>query len=353
MDKLKCSNKHLVYAAILMISAFSILSIGFFVFFKPSAKLIDPITGFVSPSNSKDTVSVTPSDGAEVIPDEAEGNVKDNNEAISDLDGQPTNSSNDNNGTNAEKSNKNRNNDSQEDPLPPTIAETNHQLRKQIENNYGVTIFYGSETGGYSINAGGTTISTTPISNDVTAQSALYALQSTLSQYPRGLFQEIKDGGIPLTILLVNNYSDNTVTGVTDSDYSRAVISIAVSYPFAESFYHESYHYIERYLFKLGANFNTWDAFNPDNFTWGNVYNDYSYSNTFSPSAPFVNNYAQTAPEEDRASTFEYMMADSKASCLNYGNTVWRKADQMAKTIETVLNSVKPNVIERWERHLT
>ena len=45
-------------------------------------------------------------------------------------------------------------------------------------------------------------------------------------------------------------------------------------------------------------------------------------------------------------------MATNKASCLNENNTVWQKAKYIARTIETVLNSVKPNNTEYWERHL-
>ena len=46
------------------------------------------------------------------------------------------------------------------------------------------------------------------------------------------------------------------------------------------------------------------------------------------------------------------MMADSKASCLNQGTYVWNKANRMAITMETVLNSVSPYTVERWERYL-
>ena len=142
------------------------------------------------------------------------------------------------------------------------------------------------------------------------------------------------------------------MTGVTDSSYENAVISIAAIYPFAESFYHESYHYIERYMFKVGARFSSWGALNPEGFSYGSIYNKYSYVNTFLDTAPFVNNYSQTSDAEDRASTFEYMMASSKASCLNNGTTVWQKATYISRTIEASLDSVRPDTLEYWERYL-
>ena len=236
----------------------------------------------------------------------------------------------------------------QQQPYVPTLDETNHNLRNSIQNTYGVTIKYGSETSGYTV-AG---ISTTPINNATTVNASLTRLNAALSLYPSGMFSEIKNGGIPLTIMLINNYSENSVTGVTDSSYSYAVISIAVAYSFEESFYHESYHYMERYMFKKGANFTTWNSLNPQGFSYGNINNGLSYASTYSQDAPFVNAYAMTSAEEDRASTFEYMMAGSKASCLNYGTPVWKKSTVIKNMIETVDNTANPNTTEYWERYL-
>ena len=78
----------------------------------------------------------------------------------------------------------------------------------------------------------------------------------------------------------------------------------------------------------------------------------FAMSNAFSEDSYFVNSYAQVAPEEDRASTFEFMMANTKASCLNANKPVWKKATIMSKNIDAALNTVSPNVTEYWERHL-
>lgn len=233
-----------------------------------------------------------------------------------------------------------------------SIEEINNQLRKKIQDNYGITIYYGKQTDGYKVSNSEINISAFSITSPRVINQQLNKLEKTLALYPNNFFKEIDTGGIPLSIYLVNNYSDSTITGITDSTYNYANISVAAIYPFEESFFHESYHYIERYLFKKGANFNSWDSLNPSDFQYGKIYNQLSYTTTFSPQSYFVNNYAQVAPAEDRASTFEYMMATNKASCLNENNTVWQKAKYIARTIETVLNSVKPNNTEYWERHL-
>ena len=226
----------------------------------------------------------------------------------------------------------------------------NNILREKIQKKYNLEVKYGSETDGYIV--GG--LSTVPINDESTISLALNNLDNVLSLYPYGLFEEIKNGGIPLTIYLINNYSDESVTGATDSNFSFANISIAVVYPLEESFYHESYHYIERYILKKGLTFNSelWNGFNPVDFQYGNINNSYSYKSTFSEDSYFVNGYAQVAPEEDRASTFEYMMAPTKASCLNNDKPVWKKARIMSNTIDAALNTVSPNNTEYWERFL-
>ena len=234
-------------------------------------------------------------------------------------------------------------------PTPqPSITELNNNLRNTIQNNYGITILYGEETRGYSV--GGLT--TNVEYDEYTIQKALNDLNSIMQLYPFGFFQEIKNGGIPLTLYLIDNYSTSGVTGATNAFNNRADISISLQYSFAESFNHEVFHYMEKYIKKNGDNFNSWGSLNPLDFKYGNINGNLSYNRTFSADSPFVNNYAQSSAEEDRASTFEYMMGNSKASCLNTEKTVWRKAEFLAQKIDLTFNTVSPNIIEHWERFI-
>lgn len=230
-----------------------------------------------------------------------------------------------------------------------SVDEINDQLREKLQKLYGITIKYGDEVGNYSV--GG--YNTTNVTDSVLINDSLVKLKNSLSLYPNGLFDEIKNtGGISLSIYLLNNYSDDTITGVTDSTSKYAIISVAVSHPFEETFYHESYHYMERYMLKKGVNFNSWNIYNPSGFSYGIINKDYSYTSTYSQNAFFVNNYAQYSAEEDRASTFEYMMATNKALCMNQGTPVWSKARVMKEAIEVSFSSVSPNVVEYWERFI-
>ncbi len=313
-------------AKVLMVISITLLVYGIVLNITSNHVLIDPVNDVevVNPIDS--TISITPSNGSEVITD---------------------NSNNSNNSTtiitNDEQTNNRVNSDTDS-----TIEKQNSILRKEIEREFSITVKYGKETDGYKV--GG--ISTVSVTNSELINKRLNDLYDTLSLYPEGLFKEIKDGGIPLTIYIVNNYSEQGITGITDSSYEYANISIAAIYDFPESFYHESYHYIERYMFKKKANFNSWDSLNPNDFQYNTIDGSLSYSNTFLENASFVNNYAQTSAAEDRASTFEYMMAPTKASCLNKDNTVWYKATYIAMTMESVFDSIDSDTIEYWERFI-
>lgn len=307
-------------AKVLLVISITLLIYGVVINLTTKNSLINPQDVEVI-NQENNTVSITPSDGTEVVSDD--NNVGGNGKSSS-----LNRISNEDNGNSIEKK--------------------NDILRRQIEREFSISIKYGKETEGYKV--GG--VSTEPITDPNLINSKLNDLYDTLSLYPVGIFKEIKDGGIPLTIILINNYSETGITGVTDSSYEYANISLAVIYDIAESFYHESYHYMERYMFKKKVSFNSWDSLNPDGFVWNTIDGSLSYSNTFKEDSSFVNNYAQTSGAEDRASTFEYMMANTKASCLNKNNPVWYKATYIAMTIESAFNSVSSDSTEYWERFI-
>ena len=105
-------------------------------------------------------------------------------------------------------------------------------------------------------------------------------------------------------------------------------------------------------MYTRGANYTTWNTLNPSGFSYGNVNDSLSYTTGNNAYASFVNSYAQTDEYEDRASTFEYMMATSEASCLITGTTIWKKAKYMCEQIDAVFQTVSPTTTEYWERYV-
>ncbi len=311
--------------------------------------LINPITDtHVIGKTKNDDISITTSD-TKTPP--------------ANLNEQPNNNQNANNRpgeTNNQNSGKNHNHTSENkghNPPPDFqqsttqltgMEETNNNLRNNIQNKYGITVKYGAETNGYTI-AG---LSSVMLSDANRINEVLSSLNYNLSLYPSDLFNETKQENYSLTIYLLKRYSQNNVTGITDSTTRNVVISLATDISFTDSLHHELYHYIEKYMFTKGANYTTWNSLNPQDFSYGKQNTALSYDNTNNPYATFVNIYAQTDEYEDRASTFEYLMTDSEESCLQTGTPVWKKAKYMCEQIDAVFQTVSPSITEYWERYV-
>ncbi len=242
------------------------------------------------------------------------------------------------------------NKDTTNNAAPPTIDLTNDTLRRTIEDTYGIKVKYGSETSEYLAGS----MKTTPITDPIIAQSGLNQLNSLLSVYPDGFFKEFTTVKLELEIYLIQRYDTANVTGVTDLTDNKTIISIAMDYPFAESFHHEIYHYIEHFIERKKGKFSIWNTYNPANFVYGEQANPkLSFSSTGLPASPFVNNYAQTNSDEDRASTFEYMTANSKEICFNLADyPIWQKSSYMALMIDTYFETVSPSIVDYWERFI-
>lgn len=358
------SNKSLIILAKVMIFCSTIL-IGFGVYLnlQETKPIIDPISDVTTPDN--DSVIITTNDG--MPPTATNDNDSDktgnsdnatavpNDSTSSDTPVPNNTTTSDNTGNTSSTGNTSGTNTSpspvptpEPDTEPAPVVDQNVVFRKNIEDTYGVKVFYGNETSGYSV--GG--MSTTVIP-DSSVSSALTQLNAALATYPVGFFQEFLNKSINVNVYLIKNYSANNVTGVTDTSFKRINISIAMDFPFNESFHHEVLHAIEYYIERSGGKFTSWNSFNPTDFSYGTENKNYSYSVTGNASSYFVNNYAQVSQSEDRASTFEYMTASKRYSCFDsHGYPIWQKSDYLSRMIDTYFNTVTPEVIDYWERYV-
>lgn len=303
--------------------------------------LMNPVTGTHTIGNSNNDINITTTDAT--IPSDSSGGENSNSQT----NGSTGSSNVGGNSNSATTPSTGERYQSTTEPQSG-IDTTNNDLRNSIQNRYGITVRYGAETNGYTV--GG--LSSIMLSDANRINEVLNSLNYNLSLYPSGFFQETKQGDYSLTIYLLKRYSQENVTGITDSTTKNVVISLATDYSFVESLHHELYHYIEKYMFYRGANYTTWNSLNPVGFNYGKTNTAISYVNTQDPYASFVNIYAQTDEYEDRASTFEYMMSTSEASCLVTGTTIWKKAKYMCEQIDAVFQNVSPSVTEYWERYI-
>ena len=329
------NNKAKRIASVLFVIAIILILYGLFLDFTGKNKLIDPVKDVSTVDVNKDKSQVN----IDVDSIQSDNNIKPN--PITNDSNEKTNKSK------VEVQQKKESKTNESNSLEPA----NKRLESQVEKKYGVEVKYGAETEGYKVG----NLATEPITDPEKVHDALYKLNIVLGHYPERLFYEIKNAGIPLTIYLVDRFSQAGITGVTDSNAYFANISIATAFPFEESFYHESYHYIERYMMeKKKLYFNSWDNLNPPGFKYTENPNpSISYAaNGGEDDSYFVNNYAQTAAPEDRASTFEYMMANTKATCLNKDKPVWKKAKLMSQTMDAAIDACSPYTVEYWERFL-
>ena len=360
------SNKsRIILARVMIFCSVILIGSGVYLNLQETKPIIDPVSDVTTPDN--DSVIITTNDG--MPPTATNDNDSDKtgnsdnatavpNDSTSSDAPVPNNTTTSGNTGNTSStgntSGTNTNSTPSPSPAPEPepeqapVVDQNVVFRKSIEDTYGVKVFYGNETSGYSV--GG--MSTTVIP-DSSIFSALTQLNDALATYPVGFFQEFLNKNINVNVYLIKNYSANNVTGVTDTSFKRINISIAMDFPFNESFHHEVLHAIEYYIERSGGKFTSWNSFNPADFSYGSENKDYSYSVTGEASSYFVNNYAQVSQSEDRASTFEYMTASKRYSCFDsHGYPIWKKSDYLSRMIDTYFNTVTPEVIDYWERYV-
>ena len=360
------SNKsRVILARVMIFCSVILIGSGVYLNLQETKPIIDPVSDVTTPDN--DNVIITTNDGMPpTVTNDNDSDKTGNNDNATAVPNDSTSSdtpvpnnttTSGNTGNTSSTGNTSGTNTNstpspspapEPEPEPAPVVDQNVIFRKSIEDTYGVKVFYGNETSGYSV--GG--MSTTVIP-DSSISSALTQLNDALATYPVGFFQEFLNKNINVNVYLIKNYSANNVTGVTDTSFKRINISIAMDFPFNESFHHEVLHAIEYYIERSGGKFTSWNSFNPADFSYGSENKDYSYSVTGEASSYFVNNYAQVSQSEDRASTFEYMTASKRYSCFDsHGYPIWKKSDYLSRMIDTYFNTVTPEVIDYWERYV-
>lgn len=263
----------------------------------------------------------------------------------------PTKPSNNNTNTNT---NKDKETDKEEVvPTPPTQEQLNNEYRNTIYNTYGVKVAYGEEMGNYYV------ATSLPVKmNDVTTiNEYLGRVETELKKYPTGFFKEMKDYGMSLTIYLVKDIPNSSISGLTDSQiYSNIIITLKEDFSFETTFNHEMMHYIDAYLnAKLYPNSVdvAWNLLNPEGYTYGSFDSSYDYFPNGNNNSYFLTNYAQTNYKEDRATLFgDLMTRPYKRPCYNSGYPMYNKIKLLAEQIDEGFVTVTSSNTEQWEMFL-
>ena len=199
-----------------------------------------------------------------------------------------------------------------------------------------------------------------PETSDIVINEKLLELQDILRYFNKDFFDKfklLKNNGIKIYFNKYVGPSDLSIqtsnpiayTTKIEKDY---IIAININdEDFKNNFLHELMHCIEININDLYTGnkiqfypFESWNDYNPNGF-------EYEYSYVTSPSDKyttsqtnnvyFVDTYAKTYPNEDRARTFEYILDDEETNVLLQYPGLKKKANYIKSTIIKAYPSMK------------
>lgn len=239
-----------------------------------------------------------------------------------------------------EKENTNTNNkDEIKAPELSSKEKENDNLRKNLEQTYGLTILYGNDpmTSSRDLIRG---------TDENVISNQLNTLKIELSKYPVGFFNSFKQKGMPLSILLVERIVGSSIAGAADTSYASNPKLILTNTNFKEVFHHELMHCIDLYLNIVMYNYgldpwSEYEALNPNDFEYGNI----NYQEQEPGNPHFWFDYAKTSVAEDRAELFKAMM--TVESVLLKRGSLQAKGTVLCKQIKTYFNIYETTYFEK------
>ena len=196
---------------------------------------------------------------------------------------------------------------------------------KEIGNHYGVDIHLGEEIAECPRD-----IYTYLVCNNaIRIERALEILEKALGKYPDGMLGQLEDdeGGrlqiyLSGEILPTDEVALDTSVGIqnTIDEVTFLVLDVNQFRDFENTIYHEIFHSIEKHLLSQSEEFfaqEEWEKLNPEGFDYDYDYqknaknSNYDYTiGSIDSEVYFVDPYAKSFPNEDRARIMEYAMLD-------------------------------------------
>ena len=250
------------------------------------------------------------------------------------------------------------------------IEAENKMYIKNIKEEYGIRIRYGKDIEEFveKVNA----ISQYDIN---ILNNNLRIIYKALEKYPISVFDMTKSKKYPITIFIVDEFTNNNLALAARSSLNDFRLYISNTENFERAFHHEMYHLLEYYMEDTKMYlYASWHNFNPvgfkyekdvsklndeyvfkdiknnllmentlrnDNDISENVVNTENITNISNPSNPyFVTKYSKVTEKEDRAEIFaEMMMSNQKPKYLYKEQNIRKKAEHMNNTIKTNVTS--------------
>ena len=260
-------------------------------------------------------------------------------------------------------------------------AEDNDQYAAKIEKEYGIKVFIRDKAVRYfpdfAVNA---------MYDENTTNEALKLVEEVLSCYPKGFFKQMKYGEIKsFNLYLCGTLVQGSEYGISNpggfalqyNGSQMVVMDISYTSSIKTSLCHEIMHAMESrmdYLLEKGklkaSIYDNWLKLNPKKHDYRYAYmdengveydavNNAAYTPYDEKSRNNVDNiyyidyYANTFPNEDRARIFEnLMMADTELSYEFNSKHLKAKAIYLCRMIRAAFSSIPDDELMHWERFL-
>lgn len=244
-------------------------------------------------------------------------------------------------------------------PAKQTLAEKNDVKRQALNRKYNLDIRYSNEINNvYGVyKPFGEPLEL--LTDEREIDSNLTKLESCLAAYPDGMFKEIYDSGMALSIYLVKG-SHNKFAGLVDKQfYANPILVMTDTFIFSRTFHHEMMHFLDLYIeceaYPQEPYEGLWgDNYNPLGFSYGSTASSqYVFYPNGDENAYFFTNYSKTNEREDRAELFSEMMNGVyQKDCLKSGKPLRKKADAISAELSKYLKCVTSSTHPQWTKNL-
>ena len=187
-----------------------------------------------------------------------------------------------------------------------------------------------------------------------TLQQELKALEQRLAAFPAGFLSTLSQTYSSLSICLVGSaestaHGPETVSGIQFLDGYNAYIALVCGEDTEKALYHELSHLMETVVLTRNTAYDRWSNLNPEGFDYGRSPD----REWLQPGREwFIDSYAMSSAQEDRARLFEYAMIPGQAELFR-SPPLLRKLQQLCTGIREAFSLEGLEEILPWEQYLT
>ena len=190
----------------------------------------------------------------------------------------------------------------------------------------------------------------------------LEEIDQRLSNYPAGFLSTLSENFTGLRICLVRSITGNqsgesleTVAGLQYWDDASGFLALSTGQNTEYTLYHELCHLIDTQVISRTNAYDSWDNFNPSDFTYDNSYTA-NLSRDGSPyltagSEAFIDTYSMSFAKEDRARIMEYAMTEGHRELFR-SSILQSKLKQMCIGIREAFGLEDCRESFLWEQYL-